>query len=155
MQSEAFEEQEFSKRKQCGRRYKGVQLIAKEIDVPEADLQRVCDEYLAIKKHYNVRIPDSFWSWWAKCSAPGWLKGLIKKALGGWPDTMIFLPLNDKYLIALPLELKRLSGKLHGKQVPMSYDLKYTIARTSEEIIKAIDDFELEASIIREKLKED
>ena len=143
----------YSKRKQVGRRYKE-KPVKKKDKTPEAALQRFLDDLLKVKKLRNFRIPDNFWSFlFATTKFNMGLRRQFAGIFGGWPDNMVFLPLTDKYLIALPIELKTQKGRLHGKQVTMGFDMNYTVARDSEAILAAVEQFENDCATYKEKLQ--
>lgn len=128
----------------------------KEGSKTESPVQDFIDEYLKILSLDNFRVPDSFWRYihnpYNKIKIH--IKAMCSKAFSGWCDNMVFEVLNDKYLIAMPLEAKSKTGKLNGnKQRNMAKRLNYQIPRSPEQAKEMIDTFVKDAEMYREILK--
>ena len=119
----------------------------------EAPLQAFADDYLAVLRIPNIRIPDGFWAWitYACNALKAWGKlKEIRSRFGGIPDNTCFIPISDKYSLCLHLELKSKSGDLHGEQKTQAMILPWQIARTTDEIQELIDTFREDAKELKE-----
>ena len=83
---------------------------------------------------------DGFWRWLAMHK---WTPQVawFRKMFGGMPDNLCIKPLNDKYCLAMCLELKSRRGHLHGRQKADARSLPWIVCRTPEEAKEAIDNF--------------
>jgi len=128
-----------TKRQQAGRY---ARKSTRKVKMPEAALQKFTDDYLAAKGLSYIRLPDRLWGVLHRALSktyPGVLWGL-RKALGGLPDNTVFIPINDRYSLALHLELKTKSG-LHGQQKVQARELPWQIAQTPEDVQQIVDRF--------------
>ena len=108
------------------------------IKMPEEALQVFVDDYLTNFRIVYFRIQDGFFRW-IKMNAPMGIQKWFFGMFGGWPDNTLFLPIDDKYSLAVSLELKTATGKLHGKQKTNSKKIPWQIARTPEEAMVIIE----------------
>jgi hypothetical protein len=108
-----------------------------DVKVPESALQCFLDEYLELKKIRSIRIPDNVFRW-VQVSAPLWFRIYFNKTFGGLPDKLLLFP-DGKYMRAVPIELKTIDGKLHGKQKARARAENWIICRTVNEIVAAVD----------------
>jgi len=144
-------ELKFSKKKQTA--YKEKRKNPK-VHIAEDELQKQCNDVLEAYRIRYIRLPD--WVWlWLKKSAPMSIMNYMSKVFTGMPDNIAILPLNDKYNLALCLELKTETGKLHGKQKHWSKELKVQISRNPDETIAIIEQFVSDAEKIKTILSED
>ena len=124
----------------------------------EAPVQAALDTFLELKGLYYFRIPDLVFKILLKelrKSTNIYWQIQIKKlllTLKGWPDNIAFIPLNDKYLIAVPIECKSATGTTHGRQKNMARDLNYQITRSPEEAMEIVNLFVKDAKEISDKL---
>jgi hypothetical protein len=112
--------------------------------VPEASIQSAVDDYLAVINLRSVRIPDAIWRWIA-AKAPTGVRMWFGRVFGGLPDNIVLIPLNERYALALLLELKTTAGQLHGKQKTESKRLPWRVARSVEEAVEIINQAERDA----------
>jgi len=122
----------------------------------EAPVQECIDDCVKLFSMDSFRVTDSFWRW-IHNPANGVRpqdKKMCSKLFAGWPDTMIFEQLTDKYLIVLPLEAKSRTGRFNGnKQRNMAKRLNYQVPRSPEQAMEMIVKFRKEAERLRELLK--
>lgn len=136
-----------SKQQQCGKRYKGK---PRRINSPEAALQSFTNDYLSALKIKFFRISDNFWRYLHATANPGILAE-FRKQFGGMADNTAFIPISDKYSLCLHLELKT-KTQLHGRQKVEARQLPWQIARTPEEVEKAVKEFAEAAEAIKKAL---
>ncbi|MCP4651174.1 MAG: hypothetical protein GY853_13995 [PVC group bacterium] len=138
-----------SKKKQCGRYYKGENNIGK-VDITEADLQKLVDDLLSVRKIKNFHIPDGVWKW-LTLNAPkvcallsGGARGRNGKynnGLAGCPDNPCFIRLGEKFNLNLMLELKSKKGRLHGKQKLWARDVAVNKMKDPDAVIKLVEEY--------------
>ena len=112
---------------------------------PEADIQREVEAYVEARGIYYTRIPDSLFRWiyGAGSSVPVWVRAMIGRYLTGQPDLILMKPMgNGKGCFALPLELKRVGGKLSPEQVRTQEAIGTKVAHSTAEAIAFIREFE-------------
>jgi len=126
-----------TKRQQCGKHFRGKPQRAA---MPEAALQSFVDDYLEANRIKFIRIPDQFWRFLYTTARPGILAG-FRKIFGGQADNTAFIPISDKYSLALHLELKSTVGRLHGRQKIEAKKLPWQIARTPEDVMAIVQKF--------------
>jgi len=85
-------------------------------------------------------------------NAPAGIQAYFKKTFQGIPDNICFLPLDDKYYLAIKLELKTATGQLHGKQKHFAKTENWIISRSPDENIKVINEFIEKAKEIKKGL---
>jgi hypothetical protein len=141
-----MKESPFSKKKQLA--YKEKRKNPK-VTISEDALQKQCNDVLEAYRIRYLRLPDWLWLWLKK-NAPMNILNYMSKVFTGMPDNIAILPLNDKYNLALCLELKTEKGQQHGKQKHWSKELKVQLSRNPDETIAIIESFLEDA----EKLKE-
>jgi len=105
-------EAKFSKRKQTAHKYKRKNPI---VDITESQLQKQLNDLLAAYQIRSLRIPDFCWQW-LKRNAPIEILKTLTDIFGGMPDVIPLVPLDNKYSLSMPIELKVKSRKKHGKQ---------------------------------------
>ena len=104
-------ELKYSKKKQTTRYHKR---RIQSIKITESQLQKSCEDVLNAHRIKYLRIPDWVWRW-IKWHAPPQIVKALSDRFGGVPDIVALEPIG-KYNLALLLELKTKTGKLHGKQ---------------------------------------
>jgi len=139
---------QISKQQQCGKRYRGKRQVLK---TPEAALQAFADEYLAWARIKCFRIPDGFFSWLRAVASAQMFKAFCH-IFGGQADNTCFIPISDKYSLALHLELKSNVGRLHGRQKIEAKQLPWKIARTPEEVVAIVAAFQQDAEKLKGKI---
>ena len=112
----------------------------------EASLQSFTDDYLAVLHIDNYRITDQMWAglnMLGRTSAQA--AGIVmawKKTFGGkLPDNLLYRRYGEQFCLMMPLELKSATGKLHGKQKTEAKETGWTVCRTPEEVIAAVESF--------------
>lgn len=118
------------------------------IKISEAEIQDQLNDMLDAYGIEYIRIPDGMWRW-VMAAAPAGIQAYFKKTFQGIPDNICFLPLDDKYYLAIKLELKTQTGKLHGKQKQFARTENWIISRSTDDNIKVINDFLEKAKSIR------
>lgn len=114
-------------------------------ECPESALQSYADDLLAWKKIWFIRFPDGFLRW-MKLHAPAHIQAIFFNQVGGkLPDNLIMIPIAPGMFLAAKLELKtqdskgREVGKLHGKQKRYATEEEWMIARSPEQIDRAVE----------------
>jgi hypothetical protein len=108
-------------------------------------MQGAVDDYLALKRIKNYRIPDGFFRW-IKMKAPPGIKKFFFGVFGGQPDCTCIIPIGDGLALTLLLEIKtqdskgRAVGRTHGKQ--KREEEHWKICRSVDSAIAEIDKFE-------------
>lgn len=126
-------------------------------ECPEELIQGAVDEYLALKRIKNYRIPDGFFRW-IKMKAPIGIQKWFFGVFGGKEDNTCVIPLGNGYGFTLMLELKtqdkkgRAVGQLHGKQRRSGDDWK--ICRSVDSAVEEINKFEILADDVKKYLRE-
>ncbi len=153
----------FSKQAQAGKYSKKTKVKKSVLHIPESSNQKFANEYLLLKKIQNIRVSDSVWNT-LQFKAPI-VKMLLAKGdngiqstadpdhngLAGVADNTTFYPISDKFSLAMHLEHKSTTGKLSGAAQKAKADvLPYTVTKTPEAIIEAVD----ELIEVGEELKE-
>lgn len=138
----------FSKEKQVNRSKRKKPILK----VKEADLQRQANDMLNAYQIKYIRIPDSIHAWITK-NAPEEVKIFFRHVFGGIPDNVCLIPITEKYNLALCLELKSATGKLHGKQKHWKKELAVQISRSTTETIGIIEEYLEEAAYLKEVYK--
>lgn len=135
---------DLSKKSQLAYRKKRKKTVVK---VKESELQKQANDLLDYLRIPYYRIPDFVWNW-VKHNAPVEIvKALADSFAGKLPDNFVFTNLTDKYLIALPMELKTATGKLHGKQKTYAKRDNWQISRSPEETIELVNQFIADAAL--------
>ena len=122
-----------------------------ELHVSEALIQEQLNDLLEAYHIDFIRIPDGVWRW-IMFNAPAGIQAYFKKTFQGIPDNICFLPLDDKYYLAIKLELKTQTGQLHGKQKHFAKTENWIISRSADDNIKVINEFLEKAKQIRKGL---
>ena len=125
--------------------------IQTSLPITEKSLQSFCDDYLTVKRFSYFRIPDAFFHWIA-ANCPVRIKQWFFSLFGGLPDTTVFFPLNERYTLAVAIELKRKGSYLRENQKQASSALPWIVARSPEQIIEIVDEAEQTAARLREIL---
>jgi hypothetical protein len=136
---------DLSKEKQVGKKYSRI-----ERAIPESALQQVLDELLIYKHIRCVRIPDGIFRW-VKMNTPPKFQSWFFGMFAAWPDNLLLMPTGKGYLIGYPIELKRVSGKLHGRQKNRSKEQDWIVCRSTTEIINEVNKAETLVQSIKEK----
>jgi len=155
-------ELKFSKRKQTASRGNKRKLRISEIrkkegycDAPESAIQKQCDDLLKIyRERYgmeSMRMPDCVWRY-LKQHAPAYIVKEASEWMAGFADHNVFMRLTDKYSLALHLELKSKTGRLHGKQKNKSDKIPYQISRSPEKTVEILNKMIKDIEIYRIKL---
>ncbi|MBT8489696.1 MAG: hypothetical protein KJN62_01470 [Deltaproteobacteria bacterium] len=154
---------EFSKKKWL----RTVNSATMKSEVPESELQKAVDDYLAVKRLSYYRIPDSFFRWLASGkfigrvyheNAPERIKKWFRWMFGGKPDNTIIIPIGNGLALSLLLELKtqdskgRAVGQLHGKQ--KHHEDEWIVCRSIDSAISEINKFILLSDKIKKWIKE-
>jgi hypothetical protein len=122
---------------------------------PESVLQDFTNKYLQLKGLTYLRLPESlFAAIFRNPNIDVWIKRHIKEAIAGWPDNLVLLPIGNGLNLALALELKSETGKLHGEQKVLDKQIELLVARTPESVESAIKAFEIWANKLSIKCKE-
>ena len=122
--------------------------IQTALPLSEASLQRFADDLLAVKGLPHIRVPDAFWRW-IYANVPARIRQWFFSLFGGLPDCTIFLPLDDRYSLALLLELKRPGGYLRPGQREAARRVPWVVVRSPEEIMQALDAAQRTADAIK------
>ncbi len=116
-----------------------------KVHIKESQLQKQCDDYLAINRIKYLRIPNWIWNW-LRHNAPIEIMNYMSERFGGMPDNICLIPIGEsKYNLALCLELKTETGRIHGKQKQWMKDLHVVISRSPEDTMHLIKLFEWKA----------
>jgi hypothetical protein len=114
----------------------------------EAELQGQLDDALdALGMEYR-RIPDVLWNF-LKRSAPMWVVNNMVKIWRGKPDTMILIPVSDKYSLACEIELKSSKGKLSTRQDDYCGRMPVQVSRSPEKSMEIIEQMQADAAIVK------
>ena len=127
----------FSKRKQAGRKSIDVNEF-KAMTQTEADLQRQCEEYLALNKLQFIRLPDAVYK---HRSVSPVLQKIIAEYWRGLPDLTVLKPHDDKHCLACCIELKSKSGKLSQGQKNFARKLPTYVCRSFDDFVNIIEKF--------------
>jgi hypothetical protein len=132
------------------------------LNISESLLQKQCDDYLALKGLYYIRIVDGVWNglnyvmkelaikrWYNLLSVVKNVLQALKNRFAGATDNTVLIGLNEKYSLALSLELKSKKGKKHGKQKTVAKKIPVQESRTPEETMGIINQFIKDAEIIK------
>ena len=125
-----------------------------KVDINEDALQKQANDLLDWMHIGYYRIPDFVWLWLKNNAPIEVLRALSDCFAGKLPDNFCFEKLTDKYLIALPLELKTKTGRLHGKQKKYARDYNWQISRSPDETIEIVNQFKADAELYTKYLKE-
>lgn len=125
---------DLSKQKQLGRYGKKGRRepLPNVPDMPEAALQQQMDDMLDAMQIEYRRIPDRLWQW-LQANCPSYI---IKQLSAVWkskPDTLMLIPISDKYSIAREVELKSRKGKLSTRQAKYAERMPVTVSRSTAE----------------------
>ena len=142
---------DLSKKSQLAYRKKRKKGVVK---VKEASLQKQANDLLDWYHIPYYRIPDFVWNWVRHNAPVEIVRALSESFAGKLPDDFIFTNLTDKYLIALPLEIKTVTGKLHGKQKTYAKRDNWQISRSPEDTIRIVNQFQADAALYTKYLKE-
>lgn len=123
----------FSKSKQTAHRRKRKNPT---LDITENQPQEQLNDLLNDYQIRYIRIPDYVWQW-LKRNAPIEVVSAMSKAFGGMPDNVCFIPIDEKYSLALSIELKVKGRKRHGKQKHW----QSVLCTTPDENIKVINEY--------------
>ena len=85
------------------------------LDITENQLQDQLNDVLDAYQIRYLRMPDFCWQWITR-NAPIEIKTALSRAFGGMPDNIALVPIDEKYSLALSVELKVEGRKRHGKQ---------------------------------------
>lgn len=113
--------------------------------VPESILQTFINDLIVSRGIESHRVPDSFWAW--ARSLPAKEQCFLAALFAGRPDNVLFIPISDKYCLAMFSELKTATkkgepvGKLHGRQKVNARRIPWVISRTPQEIEGNINEF--------------
>ena len=135
-------ELKFSKAKQTAHKRKKP---VPKVTITEDQLQGQCNDTLNAYRMRWLRIPDWIWAW-LKQNAPIQIMKELSKRFGGMPDIIALEPVGD-YNLALLLELKTETGKLHGKQ---KHWKGAQISRDPDKTIETITQFLKDAEVLRD-----
>lgn len=101
-----------SKKKQLGK-YAKPKDLGKALKIPESALQKVCEDYLIIRRLAFIRIPDAVYrEIFGRRSVSVRLRSLVSSYLKGLPDLTILFQ-SGHYLA---IELKSRTGKMSQGQ---------------------------------------
>jgi hypothetical protein len=123
-----------------GRKARTTKKTIAALQCTEEQIQKQCDDLLAIHRIRYLRIPDWIWSW-LKLNAPVQVVKELSDRFGGMPDNMCIRKLDDKYNFLLALELKTATGRLHGKQKTWEKEITVQISRSPDETIAKVNAF--------------
>lgn len=104
----------------------------------EDSIQSCVNDYLKLKRVDFIRFPDSFFRW-IKMMAPPSIQKWFFGMFGGRPDNICIIPISDGIALALLLEIKTESGRLHGKQ--KHHEKEWKVCRSVEDAIEVINKF--------------
>lgn len=121
---------------------------------PESDLQNQMDDMLLKMGIEFRRIPDRFWQW-LQFNAPSYMTKQLSRVFKGKPDTMILVPINDKYSLCREVEIKNYKGKFNRDQSAYAERMPVTVSRSTEENENAVMETIRMAEIIRAGLDEE
>jgi len=131
----------------------------KKVIVPEAVLQKTCNEMITAYGYQYLRFEDSFLSW-VSMNAPVHIRKQFFNQIGGrFADSLILEPLGNGFFLAAKLELKtedingHAVGALHGKQKKVANEEGWMIARNPKQIQNALETFKNTVKVIKELLK--
>lgn len=124
---------------------------APTIKISEAEIQDQLNDLLEAYGIEYIRIPDGVWRW-IMFNAPATIQAYFKKTFQGIPDNVCFLPIDDKYYLAIKLELKTATGQLHGRQKYFAKTQNWIISRSTDDNIRIINEFLDKAKTMRRKL---
>ena len=85
------------------------------LDITENQLQDQLNDVLDAYQIRYLRIADWVWEW-IKKNAPVEIKKELSKRFAGMPDNVPLIPIDDKFSLSMPIELKVKDRKKHGKQ---------------------------------------
>lgn len=118
-------------------------------EMPESALQDYTNDALELRQWAYLRFPDALLGW-IRRNAPTWVSCVFfKQVAGKLPDNLILLKLGGGFFLGAKLELKtqdkhgRAVGKTHGKQKRYAEDEEWMIARSPEQINRALDQIEM------------
>lgn len=135
----------YSKEAQTAHRRKRKVSVLK---ITESQLQEQLNDLLNAYQIRYIRIPDSIWHW-LKRHAPVEVVSMLSRAFGGMPDNVCFVPIDEKYSLALGIELKVKNRKKHGKQKHW----QSTVSRTPDENIETVNEYLDTVETIKEVMK--
>jgi hypothetical protein len=103
----------------------------------ESDLQGFCETYLHDNGIQFFHIPDKFWHWVHKNTSTG-IRCWLYKIFGGLPDMMVFFPINDTFMLAVNVELKRPGSYLRTAQKEAAVRLPWVTCKTLEDVDRVL-----------------
>lgn len=112
----------------------------------EDSLQKFANEYLDLRKVDYFRIEDGFFRW-VKMKASMHIQKWFFGMFGGRPDNTCIIPIG-KYSLALNLELKSKTGRLHGKQKTNSRNQPWHVCRSPEAVQEVVEQFIRDAELL-------
>lgn len=135
-------ELKFSKSKQTGNKTMDASEY-RASQIKESDLQRLCEEYLELKRIAYIRVPDAIYkAIFGTSSIKPHVKRLISSFIKGLPDLTLLKPIDDKYVVGRHVELKTAKGKQSQGQKTFATKLPVKIVRSFEEFQKVVKEFE-------------
>ena len=117
----------------------------------EAALQEAVNDYLAGRSLRSIRIPDGVFRW-VQFNAPARFRMWFNHVFGGLPDNLVLVPIpGTPYCLALCLELKTEKGRLHGRQKSEARKNNWTVARSLDEAVSAVEQAERTAQTLMQR----
>ena len=130
----------FSKKNQCGKHFKGIQVKNNKIVVPESALQNQLNDLLLQVQLKYIRMSDTIWNWIIH-HAPPKIRKMLSEMFAGMPDNIVIAPINERYNLCMAIELKTEKGVFGKKQKNWREEIAVQENRSTKENEKSVLEF--------------